>query len=788
MPGVVNGTPVDAPTTNAALLAKNGDDSTVGKVGLANTDPVSGTGVTNIQREHNSVAFYAGKALNAIKNVLPAWVSTAAGTGGDDLTQRAEALTVKFETTGHNHDGTAGNGGTIAAVSINAVTLKGSFVRGVDLAGVTGASTNVSVIMAGKAVSTSSTVIGVVTTAPYNKTSLLNSTNGDYLLDTLGNTVYGRVTNSGGPSGTWTLTYFVDLTGVETAYSFPSPAGVRWFYQELQNPITGGNIYSEQASMPSDNATQDVLDASPTQRGVVSTGAQSLAGTKTFTGAVNIDGATRLAVALTGILKAAAGVVSTGLVNLATEVTGLLGVGNGGTGANLSATGGTGQYLKQVTVGAAATVGTIPAVDYPTMLGANGITPGTKGAVPTPAALDNVKFLRGDATWAVSGGGLSKSIVTIGVSGSGADYTTTGTNDHLVFNSAVLDARLNAGGILHILAGTYNFPGAHTWSSTVAYRGVHASQVTLNITLSQSAGAGSYDLSGITFTDSSLNTNLSFTGAANVRVHECAAVLTFRINFSTTGGSAIVENCIFAGSPQFSETLTAINTTYSGTLFFSNNLAKLNAVRCTINILSDVGAGINTSGLNLVGCTVTTITPSGSMVWKLARITGCNIVNGIPADITGTFSGNIPLALDGNLIRKPSPENRTNNAVLTNDGHFVFDVQVDVVYSIRAVLIALCASAVPDIQVTLTAPAFTAGTQVITCITATGGVEHVTNGVFGSSSGTLSIVAAGASVVNIDGAFIAGGTGQVRLQWAQASSNANAVTLDANSTMEIRRI
>jgi hypothetical protein len=49
--------------------------------------------------------------------------------------------------------------------------------------------------------------------------------------------------------------------------------------------------------------------------------------------------------------------------NLTLGWTGTLGLARGGTNANLSATGGAGQYLKQVTSGAAVTVGTIPASD-----------------------------------------------------------------------------------------------------------------------------------------------------------------------------------------------------------------------------------------------------------------------------------------------------------------------------------------------------------------------------------------------------------------------------------------
>jgi hypothetical protein len=50
-------------------------------------------------------------------------------------------------------------------------------------------------------------------------------------------------------------------------------------------------------------------------------------------------------------------------VNVAAGWTGTLGLARGGTAANLSATGGAGQYLKQISSGAAITVGTIPASD-----------------------------------------------------------------------------------------------------------------------------------------------------------------------------------------------------------------------------------------------------------------------------------------------------------------------------------------------------------------------------------------------------------------------------------------
>lgn len=74
--------------------------------------------------------------------------------------------------------------------------------------------------------------------------------------------------------------------------------------------------------------------ANGTNPGVITAGAQSIGGTKTFTGSVNIDGTTRLATALTGPLKASSGTVSASAISLTTEVTGILPVANGGTGAN----------------------------------------------------------------------------------------------------------------------------------------------------------------------------------------------------------------------------------------------------------------------------------------------------------------------------------------------------------------------------------------------------------------------------------------------------------------------
>jgi hypothetical protein len=271
MAGIVNGQPVDQTASNAAWLAKNGDDTAIGKISLQNADAsASGAFISNVQRELNGLNAFTGKASNASPTGTPAWVNNDVGAPTDDLMDRADALTEKFnDTTGHNHDGTAGNGAPIDADTIAGVTLMGYFLQGTDLIGVTGTSTDVSTELLGKSPSTGPTVQGVVVNAPYNRVTLRKASGpdeGDQFIDGSGNVVYARVTEA---VGVWTLSYYSLIAGVETAYNFAVAADVRWYYQELYNPIFGGPVYDPMAFIPSDNVTADVLTATTAIQGKV---------------------------------------------------------------------------------------------------------------------------------------------------------------------------------------------------------------------------------------------------------------------------------------------------------------------------------------------------------------------------------------------------------------------------------------------------------------------------------------------------------------------------------------
>lgn len=269
---VSNGQLANQNTFNNGFVSRTSDTSTAGKLDLINADSaVSGPSIVNSQREHNSIASFVGKAINVAKDALPSWTNTNVGTSGDDLKIRAEALTAKFL--------------NISASEIVLVPLRGYEKQGTNLIGVTGTSTNVSTQMSGKTPSTLVTSQGVVVNTPYNKTYIARKDTLDPIEDGSGNRVYGRITES---SGVWTLSYYVLIAGVETAYTFAS-TDISWWYQELFNPLSSSSpTYSEAFVMPSENATNDVVDASSAQRGLVSTADQSFSGIKRFLNALAI--------------------------------------------------------------------------------------------------------------------------------------------------------------------------------------------------------------------------------------------------------------------------------------------------------------------------------------------------------------------------------------------------------------------------------------------------------------------------------------------------------------------
>ena len=117
----------------------------------------------------------------------------------------------------------------------------------------------------------------------------------------------------------------------------------------------------------------------------------------------------------------------------------------GGTNVTVSPVGGTGtvtvnstdQFIGTVT-GVTGTLpitssgGTTPAIGINNYTGADGTTAGTNGAVPAPAATDNVKFLKGDGTWAVPAGGGGTMSQWLVDDGGGGGFPITNNNSVVV--------------------------------------------------------------------------------------------------------------------------------------------------------------------------------------------------------------------------------------------------------------------------------------------------------------------------------------------------------------------
>lgn len=269
--GVTDGQNVSAAITNAAFLDATADDTGTGKYTFANTEAVSGDTVENVQREHNSAASFVGKALNSAKDDLPSWTQNEVGTSVDSIFARAEALTALFNgTIGHTHDGTDGEGPAIVAGAISAVPLRGYVQQG-TIVSVTGSSADVSAALVSKIPNGSETTEGIVTDAPENKVVLRYASGAfedDEILDALGNVVFGRLTYS---ATVWTLSFYSLVSGTETAYSFAAATSLKWYYQEIFNPLGGAApVFSEFANIPSDNATAAIITATTSLQGKVS--------------------------------------------------------------------------------------------------------------------------------------------------------------------------------------------------------------------------------------------------------------------------------------------------------------------------------------------------------------------------------------------------------------------------------------------------------------------------------------------------------------------------------------
>lgn len=286
---VSNGQIANATTFNNAFLSKldtSAANTTVGIIGLNNTSDVnSGNQIFNTQRLINEIRDTVGIASEGDVN-RKVYTSNNVVTDGDDLNVAVGKIDAKFDqTTGHAHDNTPGSGGPVSAADLTDFNNFIADWQTFSVTGAAGTTDDVSTQLTGETPGGGVSAEGVITSAPYNKVELREATTDTYIEDAGGQRVYGRITEA---AGVWTLSYYTNEAGVETAHTLSSQ-DIKVYYLKVFTMANRPTIPVDAGFIASLDLTADIVDASLTQRGAVSTGAQSFAGLKTLDDGVKIN-------------------------------------------------------------------------------------------------------------------------------------------------------------------------------------------------------------------------------------------------------------------------------------------------------------------------------------------------------------------------------------------------------------------------------------------------------------------------------------------------------------------
>jgi hypothetical protein len=286
--GVSDGQIANQTTFNGGFISRNSDSDTVAKLDLLNngSDPLSGTDIVNLQKNINALASALGIPVNQIAAYLVSWASNVVGLSSSSAVAKIEALVLKFRDTvgngGHGHTGIDGDAPQVSALDLSDFNPLRAEFQFISYTGASGSSVDITTQMLGKSPNGDSVTEGVITSGAYNQVYIVDSSTGTFLEDVGGQRIYGRITYS---AGVWTLSFYTNEAGVETSASISS-TNIDIFYREVFSVASLPTIPSDPGQFGTLDVTADVVDASTTQRGVVSTGTQGFAGNKTFTGTV----------------------------------------------------------------------------------------------------------------------------------------------------------------------------------------------------------------------------------------------------------------------------------------------------------------------------------------------------------------------------------------------------------------------------------------------------------------------------------------------------------------------
>lgn len=287
---VTNGQLANQTTFNNAFVSRTqttpASNSVTGIIKLANTtDPNSGAAFDNTQQYINEIADSDG-TVGTSDATRKVYSSSNIVASGDSRKIAIGKIDAEFDAiTGHNHDGSPGSGGPVSAATLTDFNNYLSQWQTFTISPAVGLDDDVSTQLTGKTPGGGVSTAGVITTGSYNKCELRVLSDETFIEDANGQRVYGRLTES---ASVWTLTYYTNEAGVETAHTLSSQ-NIRVYFREVFTMETRPTIQDDGGLIGSLDMTADIAEASATQKGLVTTGPQTIAGNKTFTGSVDVD-------------------------------------------------------------------------------------------------------------------------------------------------------------------------------------------------------------------------------------------------------------------------------------------------------------------------------------------------------------------------------------------------------------------------------------------------------------------------------------------------------------------
>ncbi len=259
----------------------------------------------------------------------------------------------------------------------------------------------------------------------------------------------------------------------------------------------------------------------------------------------------------------------------------------------------------------------------------------------------------------------------------------------------------------------------------------------------------------------------------HVAVSKSGSTATFYVD-GVSVGSGSADSSIYNGSATFAIGATVGN---SADGFFDGLIDEVkvwNVARSGSDILTDKGGESSGSETGLVG------------YWKLNNSLSDSTSDGntLTNNNSATFSTDVPsFVVEALTVRKSADESISSSTVLQNDDDLKVTLLDSRSYIIDGVMFVSSTESAPDLKLAFSAPS---GANV--AISYAHGADE---GVLSSNvtSSRIMVPKDRAIAVRIQGTVVMGGNaGDLQLKWAQANSNATAITVIQGSYLRAQRV